>query len=399
MNITFLTASNITDTNAGGLYPDLLKTFAENGHDVLVIRPSIHKCKTIDDNGVTIIESGSGELTKNNKLKKGLNLLKSSRAYKNAIKEHEVSTDVILLTTPPITLAPVVNFLKKRNKNAVAYLMLKDIFPQNAVDLNMMKKNGLVYKFFRNKEKKLYKSVDVIGCMSNANVSYLLEHNENLLNKKTVEVCPNSIIPKINDNLKENDKVYLKYDIPMDKTIFLYGGNFGKPQNIDFLIDAIKKCEIDNAHFLLVGNGTEFSKLKEVTDVNYIKRTTIIPSLSKKEYDELSKIADVGLVLLDNRFTIPNFPSRLLGYLDSDMPVFCSVDSVTDIGKIVEENGVGLSSRNGNIKEFTTGIEYFCEKEILKTYYGKPKKFLKDNYTSDITYKIIMNSAEEIRNV
>lgn len=75
--------------------------------------------------------------------------------------------------------------------------MLKDIFPQNAVDLGMLSKSGarkLIYNLFRKKEEKLYIISDYIGCMSNANVDYIVKNNP-YLSEKTIEVCPNSITP------------------------------------------------------------------------------------------------------------------------------------------------------------------------------------------------------------
>ena len=69
---------------------------------------------------------------------------------------------------------------------------MKDIFPQNTVDLGYLKKNGFIYKYFRNKEKQLYAASDFIGCMSPKNRQYLLENNSEI-NKSIVEVNPNSI--------------------------------------------------------------------------------------------------------------------------------------------------------------------------------------------------------------
>ena len=65
--------------------------------------------------------------------------------------------------------------------------MLKDIFPHNAVDLGMIQKTGIksiIYKYFRNVEKKLYKISDYIGCMSQANVDYVLKHNPEVVVNK-----------------------------------------------------------------------------------------------------------------------------------------------------------------------------------------------------------------------
>lgn len=91
----------------------------------------------------------------------------------------------------PITLNLPVQYSKKKF-NAKTYLMLKDIFPQNAVDLQMFKKSSLIYKYFRHKEKQLYNLSDKIGCMSQGNIDYLLRHNK-FISKDKVEIFYNSI--------------------------------------------------------------------------------------------------------------------------------------------------------------------------------------------------------------
>ena len=95
----------------------------------------------------------------------------------------DIKFDLILYSTPPITFYKAIEYVKKRD-GAKTYLLLKDIFPQNAVDLGMMSKTGLkglIYKYFRKKEKKLYAISDKIGCMSQANVDYVLKHNHQQL--------------------------------------------------------------------------------------------------------------------------------------------------------------------------------------------------------------------------
>ena len=99
--------------------------------------------------------------------------------------------DLILYSTPPITFNRLITELKKKT-NASTYLLLKDIFPQNAVDLKMISEKGLIYRYFRKREKILYQISDWIGCMSMANVNYVLKNNSWLAPEK-VEVNPNSI--------------------------------------------------------------------------------------------------------------------------------------------------------------------------------------------------------------
>lgn len=164
-------------------------------------------------------------------------------------------------STPPITLVGVVEYIKKRD-HAVSYLLLKDIFPQNAVDIGLMSKDGVkgvLYKFFRWKEKRLYTVSDHIGCMSQANVDYVVKHNPEV-DPKIVEICPNCI-EVIDKSVDEQTRKQIRerYGIPLDKRGFVYGGNLGKPQGIPFLIKHMHKCkDMENVFFLIVGDGTEY---------------------------------------------------------------------------------------------------------------------------------------------
>ena len=116
-------------------------------------------------------------VTKSSIIEKGIGQVLLEYQFKYAIRKYykNIHFDLILYSTPPITFTKVIHYLKSRNACAVTYLLLKDIFPQNAVDLGMMKKSGvrgILYKFFRSKEKNLYRVSDFIGCMSPANVTY-----------------------------------------------------------------------------------------------------------------------------------------------------------------------------------------------------------------------------------
>ncbi|MCZ2553024.1 glycosyltransferase WbuB, partial [Bacteroides fragilis] len=87
-------------------------------------------------------------------------------------------------------------------------------------------------------------------------------------------------------------------------------------------------------------------------EANHPDNSMLLSSLPKKEYDDLVKACDIGLIFLDRRFTIPNYPSRLLSYLENRMPVLLATDMNTDIGRIAERNGYGFWTENGNLDTF-----------------------------------------------
>ena len=257
------------------------------------------------------------------------------------------------------------------------------------MDTNCVK--GILYKFFRNKEKKLYVQSDYIGCMSPANVEYVVRHNPEVGTSR-VEVAPNSI-ELSNRNLQENvdrKAIRSKYCLPMDKPVFIYGGNLGKPQGIPFLIECLDaNASREDCHFVVIGTGTELPKLKAWYSEIHPKTVTVMDGLPKTEYDWLVRACDVGLIFLDHRFTIPNFPSRLLSYLENRMPVLCATDPNTDIGRIAEQNGFGFWCESNSVEAFTTILEKMIHSDRV-TMGEKGFEYLKKNYLVENTYHAIM---------
>jgi len=343
-------------------------------------------------------------LIKTNILEKGLGQVLLQRQFIKAIDKNlkDISFDVVLYSTPPITLNSVVKHLKKRNPSIVSYLMLKDIFPQNAVDLGMMGKTGMkgmLYYYFRRKERELYQVSDYIGCMSPANVEYVVEHNPDV-NVAKVEVAPNSIelrkdeiMSEIDLELKkktERNYIRCKYNIPTDKPVFIYGGSLGKPQGVDFIVDCFDVfADRKNCYFLIVGAGVEAGKLKNWINKNNPENIKMVDYLPKEDYDMLVCSCDVGLIFLDHRFTIPNYPSRLLSYLEYKMPVLCATDPNTDVGKIAEKNGYGYWCVSNSVEAFTSILDkMICSDR--KTMGEKGYDFLMKNYTVEKCYQTII---------
>lgn len=399
MNIIFLTMARFTNVNLRGIYSDLMRKFCGEGHSVYVVTPHERSIgmptELIEQGGIKILGVKTLNLQKTSVIEKGIGQVTIEMLYKRAIQKYlkGVLFDLILYTTPPITFPNVIAYLKKQNPGAMTYLLLKDIFPQNAIDLGMMSKSGakgVLYRYFRKKEKQLYVLSDHIGCMSPANVKYVLEHNpENLADK--VEVAPNSIELDVGCEMEDVKSVRVKYGLPTDKPIFIYGGNLGKPQGIPYLIECLDaNKERKDCHFVVVGTGTELPKLKAWYEENRTPCVTVMDGLPKAEYIELVKACDVGLIFLDYRFTIPNYPSRLLNYLEYKMPVICATDVNTDIGKIAEENGYGFWCESIRSEDFTTLVDKMLSSD-REAMGERGYEFLKENYLVENTYNAIMS--------
>ena len=402
MNIIFLTIGRMNNIEEHAIYPDLLREFRNNGHNIYIVSANEKrnggKTELIAADGVQILRVKIGNITKCGMIEKGISTLKIEGQYIRAIKKYfaNIKFDLVMYSTPPITFVKAVEFIKKRD-HAKSYLLLKDIFPQNAVDIGLMSKRGLkgiLYRYFRNKEKKLYGLSDKIGCMSQANCDYILKHNPEIATDK-VEICPNCIEYRdLRINNFEKKEVREKYGLPLDKKIFVYGGNLGKPQGIPFLIECLKSQEGQkDAFFLVVGDGTEYKKLETYVEADKPEHVKLMKRLPKEDYDRMIAACDVGMIFLDHRFTIPNFPSRLLAYMQAGLPVLACTDPNTDIGKVIVEGGFGWWCESNDVKKFSESIKLALsgDKEQLSS---NEIAYLKEHYLTKNAYQTIIRIME-----
>ena len=399
MNVLFLTLLDFGSIEEHNIYTDLLREFAKHGHKLYVISPverrKRQETRLLETDKATILKLKIGNTQKTNLIEKGISTITIEPQFISGIKKFfsNVKFDLVLYSTPPITFCNAIEYVRKRD-NAKTYLLLKDIFPQNSVDIGMLSKSGwkgLIYRFFRNKEKHLYRISDHIGCMSQANVDYVIKHNPDV-DPSIVEICPNSIeVVDMSVDEKTREEIRKKYDIPLDKKVFVYGGNLGKPQGIDFMIQCLKSQEKNaEVFFIIVGDGTEFSKIESYMDKDHPQNVKLMRRLPKEDYDKMVGACDVGMIFLDHRFTIPNFPSRILSYMQAKIPVLAVTDPNTDIGKVIVTGGFGWWCESNDLQGFCKCISCTVYEKVD----GEDEfKLLKYAFLAQKSYEIIEKSS------
>ncbi len=388
--ILYLTLSEI-DLTEEGIYSDLLNELHEDGYQLTIVQADnakhIESTSISEEHGIRILRVLVGELFRVNFIKKGINTLKIEPCFKKAIKKYlgNEKFDLVLYATPPVTFANVVAYCKKRFQ-CRSYLMLKDIFPQNAVDIGLFREGSLLHRFFQRKEEKLYLISDTIGCMSQANIQYLLQYHSELERNK-VELFPNTVkIQKLDevfreDELQKKEQIRKQYGIPTEKTVFVFGGNLGKPQAVDYLIKAVNSVkDYERAFFLFVGNGSERHKLESA--FRHSSNAAVIESVPVDTYHILMNSCDVGIISLDARFTIPNYPSRTLSYMAMRKPILACTDRCTDIRQLVESDAqCGLWIASDDVAGFSGKVRMLCEDEDMRIQYGKNGRlYLESNF-------------------
>ncbi len=389
MSILFTFLSYPDVSIATNMYTSLVHEVAALDNEVRVLAPTFNSNTSIqDEGGIPVFRVKSGPLFNTNIIQKGINNILLNARYKKSFYQYwrDWNPDWIVASTPPFTLAPFFYRIKKKGK---LFLILRDIFPQNAKDLGLIK-NSLLFNYFRYKERYLYRISDIIGCMSPGNISYLKNADPDIISTKFVTDFPNwiSLTPikdKNKDQLSFRDRFNLQ-----NKFIALFGGNFGVPQKIEIILELAKRVQhLSDVVFCLVGNGTEKARItKSVQDWN-LKNVLLFDSMPQEEYQSAIQDADIGLVTLSDKFTIPNIPSRTLGYWDASLPVLAATDTRTDLNEsFLEKYKGGLWCPSNDIISFTDQfLKLYHDPNLRREFGVNGRKAVEDHFTTQTAAK------------
>lgn len=398
MNVLFLSLADFNSLDQPGIYTDLLREFVRQGHKVIAISPiQKRNNRTVDnlsEDNCRIIKPLIGNITDTPFFEKAVSLLSVERLFINCIKDNigDATIDLFIVATPPVTNDVVINYVKTKYKSKV-YLLLKDIWPGNIFKVKMpggIFTKTFVHLFFKRHEKKLYSLCDQIGCMSQANVDYVIAHTKGLVSSK-VHINPNSInpAPVKEIGIRERNEIRSQFGIPADKICFIYGGTLGPGQDINNVVECLRLCEHLDCHFMVVGRGLQQEVIKKYIESEKPRNVSFADWIPKEQYEVLLRACDVGLIFLRYNSNTPSFPSRLLSYMEARLPIVSCVSSVTDLNEVVEAGKFGWGSYSNSPESFFEAVEK-CLLSDLNQYKMNSRCYLEENYTVSKSYDIIM---------
>lgn len=378
MNILILVEAFMpSKISAAVMMYDLAIEYKKQGHNVWVVTfineeeiKTSQKViyETID--GINVIRIVSPNKKKISLIKRGIEEITSAYRLDKLTKNYLdiIEIDLIVEYSPNIMLSVFMKKLKKKHK-CKSYLILRDIFPAWARDLGVIN-NKLVYSYFRYIEMQMYKNSDIIGAQSPKNREYLLQNNS--IDSNKVKVLYNWV--KEAEKMPETDSTdYRKLYNLDDKIIFLYGGNIGKAQELNFLLELAKEVEnYEKAVFLIVGDGVE--KIKLTNKYKHLKNVIFKDSMEPLKYEMLVKQCDVGLINLNRNFKTHNIPGKLLTYWSNSKPVLAAVNKDNDLFEIIKNSNGGVCVETGNMNEYKEAFKFFMDSNTEIKRMGKNGK-------------------------
>ena len=314
--------------------------------------------------------------------KKGMHIMQMSGRYKKAYKRHlgNESFDVVMSATPPSSFYDVVK-LAKQKSGAKFYLILRDIhpeclnrkkIPQYVLDkddvYNEAKRpygmNFFVEKLLYFQSQSLYHLVDWVGCMSPLNQTFFKSIAPYVDDKK-ITLLPNwykgrEYSGENNDDLRE------KYNL-RGKFIAIFGGTIGEAQAV-WNIATLAKHNLDKKDvvFLVVGSGVQKKVPDALAREDNLTNIRFMEYMPREDYERILELADVGLISIDEKYTVPTCPSKVIGYMALAKPVIAMFNEGSDYGDFyLGKAQCGLWSTNmNNEKMFDNFDTLYKDKEL-----------------------------------
>lgn len=334
------------DNSCSRLIHQLAGEIHSRGHhvSVLTVSPLVASAFEVEvEGGVEIVRVRTGRTKHAPKPVRAANEAMLSRTvWRRARPYLEANRfDLVVFYAPTVFFGPLVARLK-RMWGCPAYLILRDVFPQWARDTGQLR-DGLIYRYFERRAVEQYDAADVIGMETAGAVDYFRECYP--ARRDRLEVLHNWTTTEV--HVPGRPRFRAEFGLG-DEVVFFFGGNIGVAQDMDAILRLAKRMlPMPRAVFLLVGNGSEVGRLREEVRASGLTNVHIHPARPEAEYLAILDEVDVGLIALDGRLRSRNVPGKLMGYLQTGLPVLASLNPGNDLKDLLETHRAGFASFSG----------------------------------------------------
>jgi len=379
--------------SAAQLMAELAQELAERGHSVTVLTnmPSYRLDSTTDANrftecmiedGVQVLRVRTLPLHNSGFIVRGFAQLAAPFQYWKVLKRHEPTPfDAVIVYTPPLPLFQI--GARAKRQGARFLLNVQDIFPQNAIDLGILK-NPLAIALFRWIERRAYRNADIITAHSPMNRRMLIAQNPSIRPK--ILVLHNWIEENQfhADTSTENFRESWGLN---DKFIAVYGGVLGPAQGLDIVLDVAERVrDLDDLVFLIVGDGMEKERLQNEAASRGLANVVFKPFVARERYPALLHAADVGFLTLSPKMKTPVVPGKILGYMAMCLPVLAIVNKESDAHVIVQDSQCGYSCNSDDTAAAEALVRrLYDEHAMLKQIGERGRAYAKAHFDKTVT--------------
>lgn len=296
--------------------------------------------------------------------------------------------DGIIWYSPSIFFGPLVKALKT-HCGCKAYLIIRDIFPDWALDLGLIGR-GLPYQFFKIIANFQYSLANTIGVQTSGNRAFFVDWEKN--DNRHLEVLQNWLASEVNKGCS----ISIEDTALAGRKIFVYAGNMGVAQGMGALMDLAYEFRVQkNVGFIFVGRGSDLNDLKNLCQQRELTNILFFDEIEPDEIPGLYAQCDVGLLALDQKHKTHNIPGKFISYMRAGLPVLASVNKNNDIIRLIHDNKVGRSCSSPLAFDLKEAAEWLlCDLNANKGYKSRCIDLYQNLFTPAVAVKTIVAALD-----
>lgn len=301
--------------------------------------------------------------------------------------------DVLLLTTAPPFL-PIVGYIIKLLFGTPYVCLMYDLYPDVAVELNLVSSDRLVVKFWNWINKQVWQQAEKIIVLSSTMRDRITSHCPEVADKIAIVhnwANPKCIVPID----KRNNWFAQKYNL-VDYFTVQYSGNMGRCHELDTILAAAIELRNESVQFLFIGGGAKLHTCVEKVKQLGLNNCHFLPYQDKQDLPYSLTACDLSLVSISPNMEGIVAPSKLYGILAAGRPVAAICEPHSYLRQLLRESGCGAAFNPGDTRSLAQFIRRLQhDRELAERMGMAGRQYLQFNFTPEIIAKQYSNVLQQ----
>jgi glycosyltransferase involved in cell wall biosynthesis len=287
--------------------------------------------------GVVVIRMWYPAMPRNNRIARGLDMLLMAAALMlSAVRAGQ--QDVATVFSPPITVG-LTGIVASWLFGYRFVYNAHDLFPQNAVDLGLLRNRALI-RTFTAMARVVYQRAAFVTVISASNKDRFVAAGARP--DRTI-VLPDWVDTELVAPVDRQTRFSAENGLN-DKFVVSFSGVMGYSQDLDTVLAAARLLAHKPAiHFLLAGDGVERPRLEAEVARLRLTNMTFLGMIPHREVAAVFQSSDVCLATLRASVKTSPVPSKIVWAMATARPVITCLDLEGDAPKLVREADCGIS--------------------------------------------------------
>ena len=298
--------------------------------------------------------------------------------------------DVIVATSPQFFTA-VAGWIVSVVKMKPFIFELSDLWPSNIGALGVVK-SRVLFNLLTSLELFLYRKSKKIVALTSAFKLNLIKRG---ISPNKISVILNGGEIKLFQPKQKSKKLLDEWKLN-NKFIVAYIGTMGMAHGLENVLNAAKLLKKEsNIHFVLIGAGADFNKLKKVSIEQKLQNVSIFPQLPKRNMPDVISSCDLALVHLRNLSDFKTvIPSKLFEAMAMGKPQLL-VAPIGEAKNIIEMTGSGVWVPPENPQQFSETIKLLMHDKDKLNKLSKNSLISIKDYTREKQARLMIVALKE----